>query len=349
MYDVENEITKNFDFVHELLSKDFRRLEKLLAFDLPETKVAFDYTTLDESTRSIIIAIPDQLETISNYLAANFYSFIKVGGLSDPLIRTNGLARVFQPNMIFSHQQRSVKFKEFGKKYRGYLDETPGRPGLHHDFSITKCVTLEGAEITINTVDIDMQTNTTLVAKIEALSPEWKYEGIEDISYIGSLPPTKFFEGDVVFVKNAQTNAVSTEQSLVFRIDWAKNPIEYRVKMANSNNIECLTEDRLEICAHGVTRLFYTGKPPVHWKNLKSEAEYYLLLGLFNYHYNPINDSYQWSIGQAKRVIKEGGAHGVLSWQGKNFLISYTLDENTTFEPEEVADAFLMSDLILTL
>lgn len=350
------------------LTKDFKRLEKLMMLDHPKTKVDFDYLSIDEGSNSIVISIADeQFDLVSSYLTTNYYSFIRVGGVSDSLLKINLLSLLLAPNRIFYinetkrvagdlaefPQRKIMRFDGFGKKYRGYLDESPGRPGLHHDYTVINCTPLTcgwGEPTKVETSEIMYEDNKELFAEIDSLDPEWKSEMMETRSFIGSLPPTKFFEGDIVTITDKQHPNYSENeaaQCLVFRIVWDVDPVKYQIKLPKTNEIAVMREDQLALREHGVTRLFYNGKAPTQWKSLQSEAEFYLMLGMFMYHYNPLNDSYHWTMDQAKKAIKEKEGHGVLRWKNINFLISFIVDEDTVFEPDEVAEATLAADLVL--
>jgi len=343
----------NLILLRELVLKDFQRLEKLLNLDLPIVNLQFDYSQIDEFSQSLLIDIPlEHQDAVTTYLASNYYQLTPIGGLVDPLMRINAVSRLLKPKQVFVHMGRHLVFDAFGTKYRGYLDESPGRPGLHYDYQKMLCRDLKGEHVEVATNDFSFADNLNVETEMLTLNPDWKWEIIEEHSYIGSLPPTKYFEGDVVTITDKQHPSFCTNeadnQCLVFRISWNKDPLLYQIKLPNKEIVEA-TAEQLSLQAKGITRLYYNGTPPVQWRDLKSEAEFYLLLGLFRYHYNSGTDSYNWTMPQARKAIKNGEGHGVLRWKGANFLISYLTGEEVTFEPKEVADATLAIDLVLSL
>lgn len=343
----------NHQILRELVLKDFQRLEKLLGLDLPTTHLHFNYSQLDEFSQSLLIDVPvEARDAVTTYLISNYYQITPIGGLLDPLLRINALSHLMHPGRVFMHQGRTMTFQAFGTKYRGYLDESPGRPGLHHDYQKLICRELNDVKDTeIASSDFSFADNPEITADLDKINPQWKWGMLEEYSYIGSLPPTKYFEGDVVSIVDKQhpnyLPAEAENQCLVFRIIWSKDPLIYQIKLPTKEIVEA-TAEQLSLQAKGVTRLYYNGTPPVRWKDLKSEAEFYLLLGLFKYHYNPQMDSYAWPVSFAKDAIKKGEAHAILRWKNTNFLISYLIDQETLFEPSEVADATLAVDLVLT-
>lgn len=357
-YQIKNRIFNelkecNHEILRALVLKDFQRLEKLIKLDLPHVQLSFDYAQLDEFSQSLSIEIPsDFKDVITTYLIANYYQVTPVGGLLAPLIRINALSLLMHPGKIFMHQGRHFVFQSFGTKYRGYLDECPGRPGLHHDYFKLVCRELNDvASQTIPTIEFSFTDNPEIEVELEKLGSQWKWEMIEERSYVGSLPPTKYFEGDVVtIIDKSHINYSSDEtenQCLVFRILWGRDPLLYQIKLVNKEIVEA-TAEQLSLQAKGVTRLFYNGTPPARWKDLKSEAEFYLLLGLFRYHYNPNSDSYAWGVTSAIDAIKRNEGHAILRWKNINFLISFLTDEKLTFEPSEVANATVATELTLS-
>lgn len=357
-YQIKNRIFNelkecNRDILRVLTLKDFQRLEKLIKLDLPHVQLCFDYAQLDEFSQSLAVEIPLEFkDVVTTYLIGNYYQVTPVGGLLDPLLRINAVSRLMHPGKIFMHQGRHLVFHSFGTKYRGYLDECPGRPGLHHDYTKIVCRELNDV-ITqdIPTAEFSFADNPEIEAELAKLDSRWKWEMIEEHSYVGSLPPTKYFEGDVVtIIDKSHANYASDEaenQCLVFRVLWGKDPLSYQIKLANKKIVEA-TAEQLSLQAKGVTRLFYNGTPPSRWKDWKSEAEFYLLLGLFRYHYNPKNDSYAWGIPSAIDAIKRSEGHAILRWKNSNFLISFLTDEKSTFETSEVANATVATELTLS-
>jgi hypothetical protein len=344
----------NHQLLHELVLKDFQRLEKLISLDLPTAQIHFDYSQLDVFSQSLLIDIPvESRDAVITYLISNYYQITPMGGLLDPLLRVNALSHLMSSGRIFMHQGRTLAFQAFGTRYRGYLDESPGRPGLHHDYQKLVCREVNDVrDIEISAFDFSFENNPDMVADLNKLDSGWKWEMMEVQSYIGSLPPTKYFEGDVVSIVDKQhPNYLPNEtegQCLVFRVNWSKDPLVYQIKLPNSKEMGEATAEQLSLQAKGVTRLFYNGTPPVRWKDLKSKAEFYLLLGLFKYHYNPKTDSYNWTLPSVKEAIKNGEGHAILRWKNTNFLISYTVDQEASFEPAEVVDATLAVDLVLS-
>ena len=342
-----------YSFLLPLILKDFQRLEKLIKLDLPSTNLSFDYAQLDEFSQSLLVDIPVEIkDLILSYLISNYYQITPVGGLLDPLVRINALSQLMHPGKIFMHQGRHLVFQNFPSKYRGYLDESPGRPGLHHDYQKLVCRELSDVKnLTLDASEFSFADNPEFETELSGLDPRWKWEMIEDHSYVGSLPPTKYFEGDVVsIIDKLHPNYASDEadnQCLVFRIVWDREPLTYQVKLPNKEVVEA-TAEQLSLQAKGVTRLFYNGTPPVRWKDLKSEAEFYLLLGLFKYHYNPRTDSYAWTLPRAIDAIKNNEGHAILRWKNTNFLISYLIEQELPFEPSEVANATVAADLVLS-
>jgi len=339
--------------IKDLVKKDFQRLEKLINLDLPSIKLDFEYSQLDELSQTLLIDIEvKHRDIIVSYLESNFYQLIPVGGLEDPKMRVNALSHLMKAGKCFMHKNSRLMFSAFGTKYRGYLHESPGRPGLHHDFEIMICHNSDGEKAIVNSNSFSFVENPEIEAEMLALDSKWKQGMIEDHSFIGSLPPIKYYEGDVVTIIDPQHPNFSSDeavnQCLVFRIVWGSDPAIYQIKL-HSKEIVTATAEQLSLQAKGVTRLFYNGTPPVQWKDLKSEAEFYLLLGFFVYHYNAETDSYSWTLPQAKKAIKKGDGHGLLRWKESYFLISYVMGENSTFEPSEVADATLATDLVLSL
>jgi hypothetical protein len=339
--------------IKELVLKDFQRLEKLINLDLSISQLDFDYSLLDELSQTLLVDVPlTHQKMIVSYLESNFYQITPIGGLADPKIRVNALSHLMEKGDVFVYNGSNLVFDTFGTKYRGYLDESPGRPGLHYDYETLICHNLHGETISIKGADFSFVDNPAVETKMLALGPEWKRGMIEDHSFIGSLPPTKYYEGDVVTINDEKHPNFcfdeTANQCLVFRALWGADPLIYQIKLPNKELVDA-TAEQLTLQAKGVTRLFYNGSPPLQWKDLKSEAEFYLLLGLFMYHYNPETDSYVWTMAQAKKAIRHGDGHGLLRWKGSNFLISYMVEDNSPFKPENVADATLVTDLMLTL
>lgn len=344
--------TYNPALIKNLVIKDFERLEKLLNLDLPHTQLKFDYVRLDELSQTLVIEIPlEQQNSVVAYLESNFYQVTPIGGLSDPLMRVHALSQLMRPGVVFFHTGKILVFHSFGTRYRGYLDETPGKPGLHHDYGGMLCrnIGAENADVYVNSIDFSFADNPEIQGQMLALDPAWKRKMMEDHSFIASLPPTFYYDGDIVNVIDEKHENYSRDsQCLVFRTIWSREFPVYQVKLPNKETIE-LKAEQLALQTAGITRLFYNGSVPGRWKDLKSQAEFYLLLGFFRYHYNPTTDSYSWTKTHAKRVIEAGEGHGLLRWRGTNFLISFLVEDTSTFDPVEVAEATLSADLLLSL
>lgn len=335
--------------VKALALKDFERLGKLLQLDFPELNIVFDYKNFDD----LNLAVQLHLDTtrgseVLEYLKANYYEVTPVGGGSDPLLKINALSLALKEKTIFLYEDEICVFERFGKKYRGYIDETPGQPGLHWDFE--KIIySVADREKEMSTIDFPLDANKGIYDEIIKMGANWKYDMFESRSFVGALPPTNFYEGDVVTIKDpSHPRYVANQQFAVFRIDWQADPLVYKVKL-DKENIFDVKASQLQLVEKGVTRLYYAGSVPKYWKDLKTEAEFYLLLGLFEYHYNSDRDSYSWTIPEAKDAISEHRGDAILRWKKQIFLISYLTPEDLTFDPRLVAEAALNDDLVLSL
>ncbi|RJR08382.1 hypothetical protein C4588_05625 [Candidatus Parcubacteria bacterium] len=328
--------------VKKLLHNDFKRLERLLALDLPGPQIEFDFDQINEFTRSIMVEIPQSYySVVADYLIANCYSVVVVNDFSDDLLKVNALSQVLEPGTTFNFKGSEVIFESFGTKYRGHIDESPGKPGLHHDFSVLNVRSFADEKFQIKTSDVSYEENQMLFEELDDF-PNWKLDIIENHSFIGPLPPVKFYEGDVVELKSNPG-----VQHIVFRIVWHQDRIVYQLRDMDKKIIEA-DDSSINLCTNGVARLYYNGTPPIRWKDIKNEAEYYLLLGLFTYHYNPLNNSYRWGLDQARNAIRNDFGHAILNWKNAYFLISFTHSDNGSLDPEVVSEHTLSNDLILS-
>lgn len=349
LYQLINQVfleEENVVKARDLAKKDFQRLERLLKYDFPEAGISFDYSKFNEFNLTLLVDIPTEYQNLLlSYLANNYYQFTSVGGLSDTRILINALSRVLTLGKDITHKGNHYTFNSFGKRYRGYLDNFPGRPGLHENFEQAVCTTDEHTTITLLTKDISLAENPHLESEILMLDPSFKREIYENTSFLGDLPPTKFYEGDVVSVIDFAHHDPKG-QSLVFRVCWDKDPLVYKVKSAKNDIFE-VAADSLSLKAEGATRMFYKGCPPKYWKDIAAEADFYVLLGFYDYIYNGRNDSYAWTADSAKKAIANGEGHAMLSQADTLLLIRFgpEVPEDTI---TNVVEASMDNDLVLS-
>jgi hypothetical protein len=220
-----------------------------------------------------------------------------------------------------------AKFKELATTYYGRLMAPSVEPG--HYVDRTRAV-IELPDQTLKTIPLDTLTidPILLAQRVTSLQPGYHFIFLAK-DQLGELPETAFMESDVVSITDTSHEQYSTNpdqnQFTVYRIYYdttSQPPTKYRLR-AGKLQFDA-NEDQLKLMSQGPIRLFHGGEGfKLLWRTLKSEAEFYLLMGRYNRVYNPTNKSYNWDLQQAKALIAVGKAHSVLQLNDNYYLVNF--------------------------
>jgi len=331
----------------DFLQKDFYKLQRLLQLDHPTASAQFMFETIDLNKQSMLVKTDSAVAV--EYFIKNGFQVALLSDYCDPQIMENLLAKILKPGQSVVHNSthEHYSFIEFEKWHRGYLDDRLGIFGVNTDFSKVKLTDSTGRDVVLATSQIHLP-KLSIEMLISQLPLDWKHQLPPTFERL--LPTPVFLEGDVVsIVDESHLHFKHYEQCLVFRLVWdtAKNRFQYKIRLPSK---ECVVVEEEQIAlfpnGHGVVRLFRSGEP-IRWRDLKSEAEFHLLLGKYGYCYNLESDSYSWTKEQAMRVINHNpkAAHGYFETSSVNYLVTFQDPELG----ERVAMATSNDDLILRL
>jgi hypothetical protein len=248
---------------------------------------------------------------------------------SDTEMKIHLLGQVFKVGDEVKKNEEYGKIVAFPFKFYGRLGNPGCKPGKYRDRS-SPLVSF----LAFKDADVYRQ-------RLEALPDDWHFINLED-DYLEPLPETKFIESDIVRLVDEKhenyTENADENQFTVYRIKYSLDG-EAQYHLRCGETLFFALESQLESIAQGPVRV-YQGGQPLLWRDLRSEAEFHLLIGNFKRSFNPITNSYKWAIDQARQVISLGKAHGI-----QKINDSYNL---ITFLDERVGREVAASNLILT-
>lgn len=242
--------------------------------------------------------------------------------------------------VVYGNPQVSGIFIGFEKIWYGRLANPGCVPGLYWDRNkvilTAQPDTKEGVSTAehfqIPTKDIAFQDPSVLIERKKELKVDWPEIELSDDLLSEGLPETKFIEGDIVTLIDKKHSSYKESKDLyrnqytVYRVNYDAaafgKPITYRLRAGKVQfNAE---EDQLQIAAQGPIRIFYASEGvQLHWKSLKDEAEFYLLMGRYNRLFNLENFSYKWSLKEAKNQVLNHKGDGILKIEDSFAVVQF--------------------------
>jgi hypothetical protein len=251
-------------------------------------------------------------------------------------------------------------FTRFEKIWYGRLANPGCVPGLYWDRNNVILTAQPNAPVDgdspvthfqMPTKDVVYQDSTIPIERKKLLGSNWHEIDLNEDLITQGLPETKFMEGDIVTLTDIKhPNYVAAAKDLyknqytIYRTYYdaaaAGNP-SYRLRAGKVQfNAE---EEQLQLAAQGPIRIFYASEAvQLHWKSLKDEAEFYLLLGRFTRLFNTEAFSYKWILKDAQQQVFNRKGDGILKI-GDSFSV-------VQFKDREIgSQVSCESDLILDI
>jgi hypothetical protein len=261
--------------------------------------------------------------------------------------------------VVYGNPQVSGVFMGYAKIWYGRLANPGCAPGLYWDRNnaiLTAQPNTSSGELPaathfqISTKDISFQDPVVPIEREKLLSANWhEIDFSEDLISQG-LPETKFMEGDIVTLDATHPKYVAAaakdlykNQYTIYRVYYdaaAEGNPSYRLR---AGKVQFNAgENQLQLAAQGPIRIFYASEAvQLHWKSLKDEAEFYLLLGRYTRLFNEKEFSYKWNLKDAQQQVLNRKGDGILK-AGDSFSVVQFKDREigsqVSCEPDLILD-----------